>query len=123
LANRLWIGSVSRRTPAALMRARHVVFGDPSIEIGLLLSDAAIHLLAERHAIEPVELEQARTVQARPPMPWYDVARMIDADPRAIYDFVRHLGPAGSEAPQALPPAAPPPPPFVDFPAPPPGTK
>jgi mono/diheme cytochrome c family protein len=68
-------------------------------------------------------LGQLRTYQARPPMPWYDVRQMSDADLRAIYAFIRHLGPAGSEAPVALPPTASPPPPFVDFPAPPPAAR
>jgi mono/diheme cytochrome c family protein len=40
----------------------------------------------------------------RPPMPWYSLRDMKDADVAAIYYFVRSLGPAGVAAP---PPAAP----------------
>lgn len=66
-------------------------------------------------------LHQLRTVQARPPMPWYDVRRMSDADLLAIYAFIRSLGPAGTEAPSALPPGVSPPPPFFELVLPPPG--
>ena len=41
--------------PAALMGALLVVFGDPSIQVGLQLVDGAIDLLAERHPVELVE--------------------------------------------------------------------
>lgn len=42
--------------------------------------------------------------QWRPPMPWFAVRDMSDADVRAIYRYLRHLGPAGAPAPAALPP-------------------
>jgi mono/diheme cytochrome c family protein len=42
--------------------------------------------------------------QWRPPMPWFAVRDMRDDDVRAIYRYLRHLGPAGSPAPVALPP-------------------
>jgi mono/diheme cytochrome c family protein len=40
----------------------------------------------------------------RPPMPWYGLRDMKDADVAAIYHFIRSLGPAGMPAPA---PAAP----------------
>lgn len=46
----------------------------------------------------------ARAMQPRPPMPWFNVRAMSDADLRAIYAFVRSIGPAGEPAPAALPP-------------------
>lgn len=46
----------------------------------------------------------ARAMQPRPPMPWFNVRAMNDADLRAIYAFVRSIGPAGEPAPAALPP-------------------
>jgi len=55
----------------------------------------------------------------RPPMPWFNVAAMSDQDLRAIYAYVRKLGPAGEPAPAYLPPDQEPKPPFVTFPAPP----
>jgi mono/diheme cytochrome c family protein len=42
--------------------------------------------------------------QWRPPMPWFAVRDMKDDDVRAIYRYLRHLGPAGKPAPTALPP-------------------
>jgi len=42
--------------------------------------------------------------QWRPPMPWFAMRDMSDADVRAIYRYLRHMGPAGTPAPAALPP-------------------
>lgn len=61
-------------------------------------------------------IAHARNLQTRPPMPWFTLRGMSDADLRAMYAFVRDLGPAGSEAPKALPPGVRPPAPFVTFP-------
>lgn len=41
---------------------------------------------------------------ARPPMPWMNVNRMSEPDARAIYRFVRSLGPAGVAMPAAVAP-------------------
>jgi mono/diheme cytochrome c family protein len=43
-------------------------------------------------------------VPRRPPMPWFNLRDMSDGDLRAMYRFVRELGPKGERAP---PPAAP----------------
>jgi mono/diheme cytochrome c family protein len=64
-------------------------------------------------------LAAAKALQTRPPMPWFSVRQMSDPDLRAIYAFIRHLGPGGQAAPAYLPPDKEPPPPFVLFPAPP----
>ena len=61
-------------------------------------------------------LTYAKTVQLRPPMPWYQLRAMRDDDLRAIYHFVRALGPAGAPAPAYLPPGAPVAGPVVIFP-------
>lgn len=55
----------------------------------------------------------------RPPMPWFNLRAMSDADLTAIYRYIRHAGPAGKPAPAALPPGEQPKGPFVQFPAPP----
>ncbi len=65
-------------------------------------------------------INAARTLEARPPMPWYSLHAMSEPDLRAIYRFVRHLGPAGAPAPTYLPPNQEPAPPYVAFPMPPP---
>jgi len=61
----------------------------------------------------------AKTFRTRPPMPWFALHDMTKKDLRAIYRFVRYLGPAGVPAPAALPPGETPKTPYVQFPAPP----
>jgi len=61
----------------------------------------------------------AHTTQFRPPMPWFDLRDMSVQDLRAIYRFVRYLGPAGEPAPAYLPPDQEPKGPYVQFPQPP----
>ncbi len=46
----------------------------------------------------------ARNKPARPPMPWYVLREMAEDDLRALYRFIRHLGPAGTSAPAFVPP-------------------
>ncbi len=68
---------------------------------------------------EDAWVKEAKTQEFRPPMPWYSLHAMTEPDLRAIYRFVRHLGPAGEPAPAYLPPNQEPPQPYVAFPAPP----
>lgn len=62
----------------------------------------------------------AKSLKARPPMPWFDLNIMKDKDLRAIYQYVRHLGPGGKPAPAYVPPDKEPNPPYALFPSPPP---
>ena len=55
----------------------------------------------------------------RPPMPWFNLRAMTDRDVKAIYAYLKHVGPAGQPAPQYLRPDRTPGGPFVQFPAPP----
>jgi mono/diheme cytochrome c family protein len=55
----------------------------------------------------------------RPPMPWFNLVVMRDGDVKAIYAYLKHLGPAGEPAPAYLPPDQAPAGPAVIFPAPP----
>ena len=48
-------------------------------------------------------VEYAHKTQMRPPMPWFALRDMSEDDLRAIYRFVRHLGPAGEPAPAYVP--------------------
>jgi mono/diheme cytochrome c family protein len=43
-------------------------------------------------------------VPRRPPMPWFNLRDMSDADLRAMYRFVSELGPKGERAPPAAAP-------------------
>jgi len=61
-------------------------------------------------------LENARRMEPRPPMPWWNLRAMSDQELGAIYRYVRGAGPAGRAMPAALPPGQAPAPPFVQFP-------
>lgn len=61
----------------------------------------------------------AKAVQTRPPMPWFVLHDMSDADLRAMHAFVKSLGPASGHPQTYLPAGQDPKPPFVTFPAPP----
>ena len=61
-------------------------------------------------------VKKAKTLTARPPMPWFNLHHMTLADLRAIYRYVRHLGPAGKPAPDYVPPEKAPAGPYVQFP-------
>jgi len=65
-------------------------------------------------------LVTAKNLKARPPMPWFSLNEMHDDDLRAIYHFVRHLGPGGKDAPAYVPPDQEPAPPYALFLSPPP---
>ena len=60
-------------------------------------------------------VDYAKKLQARPPMPWFNLNKMADADLRALYHFVKSLGAPGKPAPDGLPPDAEPKTPFVVF--------
>ena len=51
----------------------------------------------------------------RPPMPWYSLRDMSDADVAAVYHFIRSLGPAGEPAPRAAAPGERVSTPYFDF--------
>ena len=57
--------------------------------------------------------------ELRPPMPWFNLRDMTDRDVKAIYAYLKYLGPAGKPAPRYLPPDQAPAGPVVQFPAPP----
>ena len=40
----------------------------------------------------------------KPPMPWFSLRDMTDGDLRAVYRFIKSLGPAGQPAPAYVPP-------------------
>lgn len=68
---------------------------------------------------EDAWVRRARS-ELRPPMPWFNVRDMRESDVRAIYRYLKYLGPAGQPAPAYVPPDQTPKPPFVQFPPPPP---
>lgn len=64
-------------------------------------------------------VKTAKTAKARPPMPWFALHHMSEGDLRALYRYVRHLGPAGKPAPAYVPPDKTPSGPYIQFPEPP----
>ena len=64
-------------------------------------------------------VSRAKTLEARPPMPWFALHDMTEQDLRAFYRYVKSLGPAGEPAPAFVPPGRTPQGPYVQFPAPP----
>jgi len=61
-------------------------------------------------------LKYAKALNTKPPMPWFNIRAMTDADQRALYQYVKSLGPGGIASPAALPPDKTPKPPFVQWP-------
>lgn len=59
----------------------------------------------------------ARERQPRPPMPYFALNAMSTSDARALYRYIRYLGPAGAPAPKFVPPDREPRQPYVMFPA------
>jgi hypothetical protein len=65
-------------------------------------------------------MDYSASLHTRPPMPDFAVRAMSEADRRALYRFVRSLGPAGEPAPAYLPPGTEAPLPYVKWMLPPP---
>jgi hypothetical protein len=67
--------------------------------------------------VMPVDrwIKAVRTRAGHPPMVWHDLRALSDADLRAIYTFVKSLGPGGVAAPAAVEPWREPATPFVDM--------
>ena len=63
-------------------------------------------------------IKMARKLKTRPPMPWFALNQMTDEDLRALYQFIKYLGPAGKPVPAYVPPDQEPKPPYVSFPGP-----
>ena len=61
-------------------------------------------------------VKYAKTLMTRPPMPWFNIQAMTEADQRALYQYVKSLGVSGSPAPTFLAPDKTPKPPFVQWP-------
>lgn len=58
-----------------------------------------------------------KNAKSRPPMPWWSLHETTEQDLRAMYKFMKSLGPAGKPAPSFLPPDQEPPAPFITWPA------
>jgi mono/diheme cytochrome c family protein len=63
-------------------------------------------------------MKYAKSLMTRPPMPWFNVRAMNDADLRSIYIYVKQLGTSGQAAPAFLPPGQAAKGPFIQWPMP-----
>ena len=54
----------------------------------------------------------AKALKARPTMPWWSFSTTTEQDLRAMYKFIKRLGPAGEPAKPFLPPGKEPSPPY-----------
>ena len=61
-------------------------------------------------------LKHTSTMQPRPPMPWFNVQAMSEQDRKAIFQYLKAMGPAGQPAPAWVPPGKEPPQPYARFP-------
>lgn len=71
--------------------------------------------LAFQNMDEEQFLDMAHKGQGRPPMPWPSLMAMSDKDLKAIYAYIRSLGPRGEPAPAALSPGVAPDHPHIAF--------
>ena len=62
-------------------------------------------------------VQTAKTMQTRPPMPWFILHDMTEQDLKAIYHYVKALGPAGEPTTVYVPPGREPQQPYVLFPS------
>lgn len=58
-------------------------------------------------------VDMAHNRAALPPMPWANLHALSDRDARAMYAFIRSLGPAGERMPDPLPPGQEPATPYL----------
>jgi mono/diheme cytochrome c family protein len=61
-------------------------------------------------------LQHVGTMRPRPPMPWFNIQAMSETDRKAIYAYLKAMGPAGQPAPAWVPPGKEPPQPYALFP-------
>ncbi|PWE48680.1 cytochrome C [Thioclava sp. NG1] len=58
-------------------------------------------------------VEFAKTFDAKPPMPFYNVHAMPESDLRSLYKYIKSLGEPGDPMPEALPPGEAPKTPYI----------
>lgn len=60
-------------------------------------------------------VETIQTRKSMPPMPWMNVNNMSDVDARAIYKYLKSLGPKGEKMPRNVPPGKVPKTPYISY--------
>jgi mono/diheme cytochrome c family protein len=72
-----------------------------------------LRLLMQRLSVEQW-LGYVETMQPKPPMPWFNMRAMSETDLKAMYAYIRSLGPAGEATPADLPPNQKPTTPYIE---------
>lgn len=74
---------------------------------------ANLRLVAKDKGSEDAFVQYAKTFQARPPMPFYNVHAMDESDIRSLYQYIVSLGDAGDPVPDFAPPGQAPKTPYI----------
>ena len=74
---------------------------------------ANLRLVAKDKGSEEAFVKYAKSFQARPPMPFYNVHAMDESDIRSLYRYIVSLGDPGSPAPDYVPPGQQPKTPYI----------
>ena len=74
---------------------------------------ANLRLVVKEQGSEDTFVKYAKTFQAKPPMPFYNVHAMDEGDLRSLYQYIVSLGEPGEPAPDYLPPGQEPKTPYI----------
>lgn len=72
-----------------------------------------LRLVAKEKGNEDGFVTYAKTFQARPPMPYFNVHAMDESDIRSLYQYIVSLGEAGNPSPEYVPPGQEPKTPYI----------
>lgn len=74
---------------------------------------ANLRLVAKDKGSEDGFVQYAKTFQARPPMPFFNVHAMDESDIRSLYQYIVSLGEPGEGVPEYVPPGQEPKTPYI----------
>lgn len=74
---------------------------------------ANLRLVARDKGIEDAFVQYAKTFQAKPPMPAFNVHAMDESDIRSLYQYIVSLGEPGDAVPDYVPPGQEPKTPYI----------
>lgn len=74
---------------------------------------ANLLLIAKDKGSEDAFLQYAKTFQAKPPMPFFNVHAMDESDIRSLYQYIVSLGEPGAAVPEYVPPGQEPKTPYI----------
>ena len=72
-----------------------------------------LRLIAAEHSPEDAFVKYAKSFQALPPMPYYNVHAMDESDIRSLYQYIISLGDPGDAMPETAPPGQEPTTPYL----------